>query len=362
MPTRRTVLRSLPVALLMISTLACGVALTGNPTADLGEIVRQTLAAMPTQAAPVVHATVEAPQVSAPPPQATQTPEPSPTVAVVHQVRPGNPAAVASWLTDPSSAAFAAQRRAIADNFAVSLLERPFTSNVMDYQPYLDITRGELSAFSPWVYITIFLEGAPPADAKASYAVELDLDLDGRGDWLITAVAPTSTDWTTDAVRAYRDADHDVGGAHPMRADPPPQAGDGYETLVFDQGQGADPDAAWARLSPGNPARVQIAFKFSLIRDPDKFLWGVWADEGLQHPEWFDYVDHFTPADAGSPVGGASIYPLKAMASLDNSCRWVYDFTPTGTEPGLCSIPATPTPVPTPRPTRTPTKTPYIIY
>jgi hypothetical protein len=38
---------------------------------------------------------------------------------------------------------------------------------------------------------------------------------------------------TTDGVRAYQDTNNDVGGPTPVKADPPPQTGDGYETLVF---------------------------------------------------------------------------------------------------------------------------------
>ncbi len=36
------------------------------------------------------------------------------------------------------------------------------------------------------------------------------------------------------------------------------------------------------------------------------------------------------------------------MAAMDNTCRWGYGFVPTGTEPGVCYIPPTPTPTPLP--------------
>jgi hypothetical protein len=141
-----------------------------------------------------------------------------------------------------------------------------------------------------------------------------------------------------------------------VKADSQPQPGDGYETLVFDQGQGPDPDAAWIRRSPSNPSQIQIAFKHSLIGLDSEFLWGGWADEGVRQPGWFDYNDHFTLADAGSPIGGNNNYPLKSMASLDNTCRWGFGFTPTGSEPGVCYVPPTPTPTSTPKPTKTPTR------
>ena len=41
--------------------------------------------------------------------------------------------------------------------------------------------------------------------------------------------------------------------------------------MIFAQGQGADPDAAWIRLAPSNPTHIQIAFKDALIGSPAKF-------------------------------------------------------------------------------------------
>jgi hypothetical protein len=238
----------------------------------------------------------------------------------------------------------APEHRTLTDNYDWGFLERPFTREVMDYQPHLDLTRGELSLVPPWIYITIFLEEAPPSDAHATYAVEIDLDIDGRGDWLLTASLPQGGEWSTDRVRAYQDNNNDVGGLRPLRADPPPQTGNGYETLVFDQGIGPDPDAVWARIPPGNPDRIQIAFKHDLIAVDTYLLWGVWADGATDQAGWFDYNDHFTLAEAGSPLSTSPDYPLDQLASIDNSCRWAYDFTPTEQLPGMCALPATPTP------------------
>jgi len=39
-----------------------------------------------------------------------------------------------------------------------------------------------------------------------NYGVELDLDVDGRGDWLVLASKPTST-WSTLGVRVWQDTD-----------------------------------------------------------------------------------------------------------------------------------------------------------
>jgi hypothetical protein len=281
--------------------------------------------------------------------ESDSAPEPTPTPEIIHLVIPSNPSSVTNWIVDRSSADLAAERRAIGDNFDVSLYERPFTSMEMEYQAHLDITRAELSVSSPWIYITIYLEGSPPIGSSAQYSVELDLDVDGRGDWLITGRAPSSTDWTTDHVYALKDGDHDVGGMIPLQADPPIPGRTGYETGVFDQGVGPDPDAAWIRTHPAYGDRIQIAFKHALIGSDSHFLWGAWSDEIVQKPEWFDYNDHFTLAEAGSPTLASNDYPIKALALVDNTCRWAFGFTPTGSEPGICYVP---TPTPTPQPGR----------
>jgi hypothetical protein len=347
MRTRRPSRLALFVALLALAGLACSFQGQPAPTADpnlIAQAVQLTLAASSGGG-------------SGGPPPATVPPSTDPTLAptetpliptptVTHITFPASPGGVTSFMTDRSSAALAGERRAIADNFDLNLLERPFTSQAMDYRGYLDLNRGELSIGAPWIYVSLFLEQAPPAGALAYYGVEVDIDVDGRGDYLITGLAPASTEWTTDGVRVLRDTNNDVGGARPVAADPP-AGGDGYDELVFDQGQGSDPDAAWIRLSPASASQVQIAFKYSVIGSPDEWTWGVWADEGLNQPGWFDYNDHFTPAEAGSPTSGSSLYPIKALAAVDSSCRWAVGFTPDGDEPGICYVPPTPTPTPT---------------
>ena len=336
----------LTVLVLASAALACALPGQGG---DIDTAVQQTVAARDTATAAALQSGVVIPPGDTPaPPPATEAPgePPTPTATVVHVISPASPAAVQSFMTDVSSASTAGERRSTGDNFDTNRMERPFTASVMDYQPYLDIIRGELSVDSTWMYVVIFLEDPPPADAQATYAVEVDLNLDGRGDWLIGGLLPATSDWTTTGMRVYRDANGDVGGAHPIQADSPPQAGNGYDTLVFDQGLGPDPDAAWIRRSPSATDQVQIAFKRSLIGNDEELLWGVWADAAVNQAGWFDYNDHFTPSEAGSPIGGSSLYPIQSLASIDNSCRWVYDFTPVEELPGMCFLPPTPTPVP----------------
>jgi hypothetical protein len=258
----------------------------------------------------------------------------------MHVDIPGNPDGYDRFLTDLSSSAFADEARTIGDDFQRNRYERPFQSDAMAYEPHLDIVRAELKASGPWIYVTIFLQSAPPPGSPADYAAELDLDLDGRGDWLILASAPPSTEWTATGVRVYRDMNGDVGGDQALIADPPPQVGDGYEQVVFDQGWGDDPDAAWVRISPQASDRVQLAFKRNLIGNAESFLWGVVTDGGPREPAWFDYNDHFTLAEAGSPLQGNAAYPLAALASIDSTCRDAFGLVTSGQEPGLCILPA----------------------
>ncbi len=233
------------------------------------------------------------------------------------------------------------------ESFATNRFERPFNANSMDvYFPDLDITKARLFRDSQWIFVNILLIGPNSAGGlQGGYGAEFDLDLNGRGDVLIMAGKPGPA-WSTDRVRVWKDDNHDVGGAHPIQSDAPVN-GDGYETLVFDQGVGADPDLAWARISPTDPNSAQLAFKRSLINDDDAYLWGAWAmNEATLNPAWFDYNDHFTAEQAGSPLLEVTqYYPIKAFAEVDNTCRWVVGFTPTGTEPGICPVPATPTPI-----------------
>ena len=141
-----------------------------------------------------------------------------------------------------------------------------------------------------------------------------------------------------------------------MQADSPQPVWDGYDTQVFAQGIGDDPDAAWIRRSPSQPDQVQLAFKHALYGSIGKFLWGAWTEEMVIQPGWLDYNDKFLPEEAGSPEINSSLYPIKQVAMMDNTCRWAVGFTPSGSEPGVCFIP------PTPTPTFTPTITPTLTW
>ncbi len=326
-------LLGLLLAAILVFSSGCNMSF-GQPTAISGS----------NEITPGAPAASEAPATPGEPPaQPTET-----TAPIVHNLNPATPpGSFESQIKDSETASVAAQKRANAgENFSVDLFERPFDQSMNTYYYNLDIKNAAVNHDDTWYYATITLMGQQPSGGLTQeYGIELDLNMDGRGDFLIMATAPAK-DWSTDGVRVWQDSNKDVGGPNPIHSDAP-QSGDGYETLVFDQGKGSDPDTAWARLSPKDPNSVQIAFKRSLIGDKNRFLWGAWTFlPEMFHPDWFDYNDHFTQAQAGSPLSTLTqYYPLKDFYGADNTCRWAVGFTPTGNEPGICPVPPTPTPV-----------------
>jgi len=283
-----------------------------------------------------------------------QTPAPQITPTLAHSLRPVESVLVRASIADTISGNTAVQGQANqapgGDEYLFNLYERPFNAKMMDiFFPDLDIRKAELGHETTWMMVTISLYGLDTTTQTLSaiYRLELDLDLDGRGDWLFEARPPFQTEWSVEGVRVWQDTDNDVGGASPCYADPP-QIENSYDLLVFDQGyQNPDPDLAWARFRPGTPPAIQIAFKYALIERDNRFMWGVWADRGVDQPQCYDYHDHFTQEEAGSPYRTSRYYPIQLIAEVDNTCRWTYGFDPTGNEPCLCaSGRPTPTPIP----------------
>ena len=263
-------------------------------------------------------------------PEATAIPGTSPASLPANRLDHGG---------DVDSAATASKKLVTSgDVFIQGLYERPFNANTMDkYFPYVDIVDIQGFKDETWGYATITLSGTD-ADGHlpGQYAVEIDLNRDGRGDWLIRATSVNSTDWGRQGVQAWKDSNPDLGGAVALRADNSPTAGDGYETLVFDQGNGSLTDAAWVRISPSDPKTVEMAFKLEMIGSPTSYAMGAWAATNLD-VALFDHNDHMTHAQAGSPSPGYDVYPLKDLAEIDNTCRLAIGFQPTGMEPGLCA-------------------------
>ncbi len=337
--------RWFPLLALLLVGLACNIPIP-QPTASL-----------PTEA-PILPSATE--EVAPPANGAAPTPAaPTATATPIHLLRPGEPGSADSTVADIISGDTARQgtpnQPPGGDWYEHNLYERPFNAQTQDrYFPELDIRNAELDRSKPWIYVSMRLYDVSLEDGglPATYRVELDLDLDGRGDWLIEAASPSQTEWTVEGVRVFRDSDNDVGGTYPCRDDAPqPPEEDSYDELVFDQGQGDDPDAAWVRVSPADPTVVQIAFKHALINIDVEFMWGVWADRGVDEAAWYDYHDHFTKEEAGSPLPSlASYYPSKAISEVDNTCRGWFGFIPTSELPCACQGAPTATPTPEPRP------------
>jgi|GEM_PF-467750 len=280
------------------------------------------------------------------------------TRSVVSTPPPDAPTYIDSQIEDETSEATAAEARAPGgDDFNRNLYERPFNANSMGiYYPDIDIQSAMLTQTSDWIYVTIRVVGQRlDSDFLGSYAVEFDLNGDGRGDTLVNAFVPTDQ-WSTAGVRIWKDSNRDVGNGVPVESDPP-QIGNGYETLLFDQGQGEPADLAWARLlSPQNnllqftvsqTRDIQIAIKASAIENDTHYLWNVWASRDLLKPSWFDYNDHFTFKQAGSPLKERTeYYPIQSLYALDNTCRQSMGFELSGYELGGCKPPPAPAPPP----------------
>jgi hypothetical protein len=220
----------------------------------------------------------------------------------------------------------------------------------MTYVPNLDLSTYMVGMDADWIYVSIMLVGNDPNDQLGiSYAVELDIDHDGFGDYIVWAAPPYPRDWDTAPVRVYQDTNHNTGGLSAEKSDAP-LAGDGYDKLIFNGGAtDADPDVAWVRVNNATQGSVQFAFKRSLAGKA--FMLGVMGDAGWRDPGKLDYVDRVKLEEAGSPVRDNQYYPLKALFAVDNICREAFGFKPTGYEPQLCPREdATAAPHRTPRP------------
>ena len=293
----------------------------------------------------------EAPEVE----DATATPEPPTATPIPHVYLPGEPGWVSKYFYDTDSSTTAASKSAAGgDDYYSNKYERPFSQTDMVYYPDLDILKAEISNDSNFFYITITVKGLNPTTGNltGTFGAELDTDLDGRGDFLLYCDVPNFNDWKIDTAHAFKDTNNDVGGALPTRHDAN-YTGDGFETMIFSPTILDDPDGLWCRQRAGADVKVDLAIHKTLVGNPGQFAWGVWTDLGLKQPGWFDYNDHFTFDQAGSPMSGTSYYPLKEIHSLDSTCREAFGFEPSTIILGMCFVP-TPTPTKPPEPTNTP--------
>lgn len=273
-----------------------------------------------------------------------EAPPPAQPAAIEHQVIPVNlPASQNGQAGDFDSSAVLERNSLIGgDRFTFGRFERPFNAYDMDvYYSQIDIVDTKVFQDDTWIFGVITLkELKASSSASEKYAIELDTDVNGKGDWLVITTKPESTEWTVKGVQVYQDANRDVGGEQPSLTDNVPPGGDGFETMVFDQGQGDDADSAWVRISPNNPNTIEIAVKRSVLGNPTSYMINMWAGTSLLAPELFDINDRFTHEQAGAADKGLEFfYPIKEVAEIDNSCRMAVGFIPTGAEAGICPVP-----------------------
>lgn len=323
---------ALVLAVILIGMPACslptGTAAPPTPTPEAAPLV-PIAGALATSAAPPTPA------------------PPTATAAIVHTLTPADPKA-GKLIYDVESSGTAPEKRApYGDSYDINRLERPFAQD-MSYVSALDISTFTVTSDNDWWYVSITLVGIDPANTpEIDYGVELDLDHDGFGDYLIWAHPPYADQWSTAPVQIYQDNNHNTAGLSIGKSDAPLFATDGYETLAFDGlAGGADPDIAWIRVRTGQPAAVEFAFKQSW--SGTVFMLGVVADAGLKDPQKFDYVDRFTLAEAGSPVRDNQYYPLKALFLVDNTCREAFGFVPSSYDPQICPPIVAPSKTPNP--------------
>ncbi len=269
----------------------------------------------------------------------TQEPSPTPTLkpASEHLIFPGSTIKerVDTYLVDYNSIDYADEHITYGDQFKANILERPFTADDMIYQGNIDIIRVNMKVMDFWTYAILYFAENLPDSGTMKYGLEIDLDENGRGDLLIQTGLPTGIDWSVNEVLVYTDLDGDVGGASPMVNDNPVEGLNGYESLLFDSGEGDDPDLVWVRRNPEAENSIQIAYKNELI-GMTGYLWSAFADDGLKAVDYRDYNDRYTEESAGSPYPDSPLYPIKSVYLIDTTCRSYFGFTPTGNETGLC--------------------------
>ena len=193
---------------------------------------------------PALTSTIEEIPAS-PTPAPTETPIPSPTLSpteppptatltVSHVLVPPSSVKTGQLIYDVVSVDTAAEERApYGDSYDISLLERPFLAD-MSYIADLDIAGYSLSHDEKFYFVSISLIGTNPNnEIGIQYGVELDLDADGYGDYIVIAYPPHSVEWSTDNVQVVWDSDHDTGGLSAALSDAP-LPGDGYDTVIFD--------------------------------------------------------------------------------------------------------------------------------
>jgi hypothetical protein len=262
-----------------------------------------------------------------PPPEPTEPlPEPIiPITGIIHNMIPPNPVYDGGQIaTDCNTGSFLGEEppytiRSGCDAWPYNAIERPMNRDKNIYTAPVDIIWQQFGRDQDWFFLRIATYNDPEQETllNGTYAVEIDLDIDGRGDVMIKALAPsqnTETNWSVEGVEIWMDINDDVGGEIPVRRDASLIINsNGYETLVFDQGMGEDPDLAWVRISPLDSSIIEFAFKPIVLDNDPIFLWWVWASLSEIQPDKMDYVDHFSE---------------EMIYQIDNTCRWIFGQAP----------------------------------
>jgi len=264
--------------------------------------------------------------------------------------KPDTPGETLSTIEDHSSLETADDKTTSEDILYLNLLERPFTPVEMKYFGFIDISLAELSMDSHWVYIVITVEEPLPPESFSYYGVEVDIDIDDRGDVLVWATLPKDEVWTL-ADNVFVDENDDVGGVKPYVAEPPEKSWDGYDSDLLDV-------EAWIRRPPEDDHQIWMAFPIGLLEGTDVFVWSVYAQgnppkqsqsslhlSSSGHQEQpgiffdqskFHYNDFVHPKRAGSPIAESRFYPLGILAAVDNTCRQIFGATLDAPYPGFC--------------------------
>jgi hypothetical protein len=272
-------------------------------------------------------------------PVASAAPGATPALPITHVTIPGEGAKQEANAHDNfEGTTFQDKDVKTGDRFNVNQFERPFTSKDMAYLPYVDIKNMALTSDATFYYIQIELIGLGKGNKLplGTYGAEFDQNMDGRAEFIVLASPPFSKDWTTNGVKFYFDTNGDVGGSrlYPDAA----YTGNGYETLLFDSGNGPDPDLAWAHFVQSSKPVVELALKRSVFDESGKFLWNVLASANPVDPTKLYYNDTYSTKQAGSPSKGDDNYPLNQFWGFDNTCRVPLGFTAMGNEPMGCSV------------------------
>lgn len=319
----------------VLSFLACNVI---NPapaqvTLPADPIVDEPPAQDEATDTPVVEA-VEEIEIPTPTIELTQTLVPLPDVT--HKTIPGEPKyMLAQLITDCQTGFYVEPGKPVdtrgCDWWQINRLERPHDEDFQDYLSPYDIIEAQFGEDDTWLFAQIVtFPATDPATMQGTFAIEIDRDLNMRGDYLIQVTNPVAGDWSVAGVRVWKDTNNDVGSYTAFYADDV-NTGDGYEEILFDQGLGDDPDLAWARISPDDSNTVQIAFKQSAIGYP-LFEWWAWASMDQPLNSNYDLVDTFDDND---------------LYYIDNTCAWIYGGKPRPLD-NICgyTIPDVPTPKP----------------